>query len=430
MQKKKDPRREADLHSGYKLDSVALGELGLVWNGGGDPTSVSRQMNVYAYKAVDRHGQIIKRLQVARDEQDLRASLKELGFTLVSISKRGRLVSRNNREFITQFLKRLMQLLSNKLDLITSLEIAAQLFSRLEDRAIVEYILASIRSGCSLSASFSKIGCCFDGFIVKTIEIAEKTSRLTDSLTGIIEYLEAKSDIAKNVKNAMRYPIILACCVICVTLFWLIAVVPKFAELFTDVGVKLPLLTKIIVRVSAVLSENCMITLISFIFIGVAGFGILRNRKIMDRVHKIIPVTSKIKKEMYAMNFFYAMGMMIQEKIHLMEGLECVASIGNQEKIQKIISLIKHGTDLSSALRQSGLFSKRELSVVAAGEKSGDMWPAFKAGANMIKSRVDYRVRKAVSLLQPVTIILIGGMLIVIVCSVIAPIYSGLEFCY
>jgi type II secretory pathway component PulF len=289
--------------------------------------------------------------------------------------------------------------------------------------------MSSIRSGFTLSASLAKIDSCFDAFVVKTMEISEKTSKLTEALEGIIEYMEAKSDIGKNVKNAMRYPIVLVCCVMCVMLFWLIAVVPKFAELFVDVGARLPLITRVIIKVSTALSEHCASTFVGFIILGTAVFLASKSSEIMERVHRVVPVVSTIKREMYAMNFFYAMGMMTREKIHLMEGLECVSNMGHTNKIREIVSLVKGGSNLTGALKQSRLFSDHELSIIEAGERSGDLWPAFKAGADMLKARIVHRTQKAISMLQPVTIVVIGGMLITIICSVIMPIYSNLEFC-
>jgi type II secretory pathway component PulF len=386
-------------------------------------------VNIYTYKAMDRSGQVVEKQQVARDERDLRITLKDGGFTVISVAKSGLGFRKHRNEFTTQFLRHLRQLLSNRLDLMTSLEITERLFARAEERAIVTYIISSIRSGCTLSASLAKIGNCFDLFVIKTIEISEKTSKLTEALDGIIEYMAAKADIGKSVKNAMRYPIVLVCCVVCVMLFWLIAVVPKFAELFVDVGAKLPLITRVIIRVSTALSEHCVSTFMGFVILGITAFMASKSKEVMEKVPRVIPVVSTIKREMYAMNFFYAMGMMIREKIHLMEGLECISSMGHTRKIREIVSLVKGGSNLSNAMGRSGLFNDRELSIIEAGERSGDLWPAFKAGADMLKAGIIHRTQKAVSMLQPLTIVVIGGMLITIICSVIMPIYSNLEFC-
>jgi type II secretory pathway component PulF len=387
-------------------------------------------MNIYTYKAMDRSGQIIQKQHVAHDEHDLRLTLKADGFTVISIAKKGFGFSRRGNEFTIQFLKHLRQLLSNRLDLMTSLEITARLFSKTEERAVVEYVIATIKSGCTLSSSLAKISDCFDEFIVKTVEISEKTSRLTDALDGVIQYLEAKSDISRNVRNAMRYPIVLVCCVVCVMLFWLIAVVPKFAELFIDIGARLPLVTRAIIKVSAVLSEYWVCAFTGLIVLGVTAFLASKNSEVVDRLRKMIPIVSTIRRETYAMNFLHAMGMMMREKIHLVEGLECISSMGNASKIRKIVLLVKGGSSLTHALKQSGLFNEHELSIIEAGEKSGDLWQAFKAGADMLKARIIHKTQKAVSMLQPITIVVIGGMLITIICSVIMPIYSTLELSF
>jgi type II secretory pathway component PulF len=386
-------------------------------------------MNMYMYKALNREGQVVEKLQVARDEHDLRTMLTNSELTLISATKKGFRFKKNCRKFAVDFLKHLRQLLFNKLDLLTSLEIVARLFSNSEECAVVEYIISSIKSGCSLSASLAKVDICFDKLTVKTVEISEKTSQLVDAFDGIIEYLEAQEDIRKSVKNAMRYPVILLCCITCVMLFWLVFVVPRFAELFANTNAQLPLITRIIIRASSLLSDHYECLTIVLAVAGFAMFHVSKNREIMERLTKFIPVIATIKREMFAMSFFYAMGVMIREKIHLIEGLECIASIGHSSKIHKIIALVKSGTTLSGALKQSDLFHDHELSIIMAGENSGDLWPAFKSGGDMLKSRLSNKTQKAVSMIQPITIIFIGGMLIIIICSVIMPMYSNLEFC-
>jgi type II secretory pathway component PulF len=130
---------------------------------------------------------------------------------------------------------------------------------------------------------------------------------------------------------------------------------------------------------------------------------------------------------MFVMNFFSAMEIMIQEKVHLIDGLDCVAGIGNYNEVTTISEDIKNGNSLSSAMKQSGLFSDYELSIIMAGEKVGDLWPSFKSGADMLKLKLNDKSQKIISMIQPATIAFIGILLITIVYSVIIPMYANLE---
>jgi type II secretory pathway component PulF len=154
---------------------------------------------------------------------------------------------------------------------------------------------------------------------------------------------------------------------------------------------------------------------------------IFSSRNMRESLLKKIPVLSSLKRELFAMNFFSVIEVLIRERVHLIDCLECASDIGNRREISEIIEDLKNGSMLSTAMKKSKLFSDYEMSIIKTGENSGDLWPAFKTGSEFLKRKVSERTKKLISLIQPITILFMGLLLIVIVYSIIVPMYSNLD---
>ncbi|MDR3224101.1 MAG: type II secretion system F family protein [Holosporales bacterium] len=386
-------------------------------------------MILFKFKALNKDGIVVNGIQAELNENDLKKTLKNKGLLFISATSSKTSIKKPIEDFTIPFLTHLRQLIGNSLDLPTALDIVSQIFMDHEAKTIVLSILSSIKDGCTLSISLSKFDLFFDKLSVKTIEIAEKTSGLPEALQKIIEYLLNKVEITKKIKNAVRYPIILFFCVFCVMLFWLIVIVPKFADLFAELDVSLPLLTKIVIALSSFLSQYFLyITIFLFTLIVWLSRSI-SNKSIREKLLRKIPIAATMSREIFAMNFFTAMEMLLKEKVHLIEGLECVASVENSDAIMAISESIKNGNNLSDSMGKSGLFSNYEVSIISTGEASGDLWPTFKVGADMLRLKLKDKSKKIISMIQPITIAFIGILLVLIAYSVIVPMYSNLDFC-
>jgi type IV pilus assembly protein PilC len=163
-----------------------------------------------------------------------------------------------------------------------------------------------------------------------------------------------------------------------------------------------------------------------FVLLCVAILWGIKDKNRRDQLLTKIPIVSTIKREVFVINFFYAMEIMTKEKIHLLDSFAYITNLGHNDTIQRMSMFIKAGSTLSHAMKSSGLFRDNELAIIKAGEISGDLWPAFKTGADVLKIKLEESIQKFLSLLQPVTIIFVGGILILVIYSVIMPMYAQL----
>ncbi|MDR1391177.1 MAG: type II secretion system F family protein [Holosporales bacterium] len=380
-------------------------------------------MKSFICRAIDKKGQIVEKCFFMNSDTDPFLILKNLDLTLIS-TRANRLNTKNPiTEFTIPFLKNVKQLIKNKLDLITALTIVAQLFKNKEFRSLIYHIIDDIKSGSSFSKSLSKFERYFDMLTVKTLEISEKTAELPESLSRIISHIESESELRNKLKKAFRYPIILLFGVVLVFLFWLIVVVPQFAELFSEIGVTPPLISRIIIKLSCAFKTNL------FYMVAISGMlAFIFFKKLFWQKGKIssnLPIISKINRDRLVLNFFSAMEIMLQEKITLIECIECLRI--PHLKTDKIIGYINLGNSFSSALRKIGFLSDYELAIIETGERTGELCLAFKSITGIKREKLESRFKEIITMIQPITIGLIGILLIIIVYSLIIPLYSNLN---
>lgn len=384
-------------------------------------------MEFYKYKFLDKMGCVKIEFNFIENETQLFQYLNDIGGTLISYKKISSKIRRPIEEFTIPFFKNLYQLISNRMELIASLKITEKLFQKEEGRLIVENIIQNIKSGISFSEALSKFDRYFDKLTLKIIEISEKTANLSDSLKNIIVYLESESITKQKIKNSLRYPMILFFGVVFVMMFWILFIVPKFAELFSDIGTELPFLTKCVIKLSSFFQKNLLIILLIFATLVFFAAKLLKDKKKSEKFLNIIPIVKNIKREIVVMNFFSAMSMMMRGHVNLLDALECQGIIKNFPETKDILLYVRNGTNLTNSMRKCKIFNDYEISIIESGEKSGDLWPAFKSASEMLRMKLNQRSEKIISLIPTITIIFIGILLLVIVYSVIVPMYSNLE---
>ena len=384
-------------------------------------------MQIYLCKAFNNNkGEIIEKKIFADPNADFFETFKKEGLVFISKKEQRSSIRNSVVDFTIPFLKNLTQLVKNRVNLINSLDIVGSLFKNEESKLIVEHITDRIKSGEKLSQSFNKFEKYFDKLTVKTIEVSEKTGGLSESLMRTISYLEESVKLKNKLKSSLRYPIILFFVITLVFSFWIFVLVPKFAELFSEMGVQPPLISRIIMKLSHFMTNN-FVEIIAFVL----TFSFIIWKKFSKQKGKLlskIPFISSIKREIFVFNFFTALEIMTHEKINLIEALECLKN--NNPKIQDTINSIKNGNTFSHAIFKMGTFNNQEISIIKSGEQSGDLWPAFKTASDIAKQNLEKKSEAIISMIQPIAIGVMGILLIIMVYSLITPLYSNLDLCF
>jgi type IV pilus assembly protein PilC len=322
-------------------------------------------------------------------------------------------------------------LISNNINVIKALNITLLSFEKNEYKAIIQYIIYRISSGSSISESMQAIKIShtyfFDEICIKSIEIAEKTARLSKAFEDISKYLEENLKTSKIMKNSMYYPITLFLVILIVIFFWVFFVIPTFAESFSDMGINISPATSSILSFKNFCESNGVLLTIGIALLIVM---LIHNRKLI--VSKI-PIIRLMSRNIMMLKFFQCMNLMLMEKINFIDALMFSSGMSENkvfnQKIQNIILKIKSGYTISDSFSSSGIFTKQELVILSSGENANDIANTFRITSDMLSNKIKHTVDKASVMLTPIITILMGGLLLIVVCSVFMPIYDQLGEC-
>lgn len=329
--------------------------------------------------------------------------------------------------FTLPFFKNIYQLVVNKFDIISALNITANCFID-ERKLIVNFILNKLKIGYTLSESlansflFNKY---FDNIVIEIVRISEKTANLSQSITNIINYLESKNNTKEKIKKTIRYPVIIIILVNIIILFWLILIIPQFQSIFNDLNIELPLLTKCIIKCSFILINYPII--ISIIFISILVYIKLNIHIITNKILNF-PIIKDINNSINKMQFFNALSLMLQANINLIEALDCLNEVENFKQYSNIVNFIRNGKTLTTAIILSQKFENYETSIISVGEKSGQIWISFQSIANILNIKINDKLDKIISTLPTILMIIAGLLLITLVYSTFNPLYTGFNY--
>ena len=379
-------------------------------------------MQFFTCKTLNKNGEVVAKTVFAEESFDFLEFFKKSDLVFISKMIQKSSIKKPIAEFTLPFFRNLAHLIKNNLNLLEALKIIKQLFKNEECQAIVNTIIQHIYSGESLSQVLLKFDRYFDKVCVKSIEISEKTAELPNTLEKIVLHLEKNEKLKHRIKDSMRYPIILMCFIGCVFIFWLFVLVPKFAELFSEMNVELPAISRILISFSKMVSDHVLYILTAIVGLVFAIKHIV-NKYQLTKLSNIF--CRKLKREINIYNFFVAMEIMLYDKINLLEALECTEDIVPQ--VKEVVQSIRSGVTLLSALRRSKILNEYELSIIGAAERAGNLWSAFQSAADISRQNIENKLRRIITFLQPVAITFIGILIIIFVYAMIFPLYSNLN---
>lgn len=368
---------------------------------------------------MNNSGKISAGVAYAHDKADLFQSLKKQNKFVISVKRGKGFEKAPIKDFTLLFFKNLHLLIKNKVDLLEALNICLFLFKSPEKKAIIQQIISSIENGFSLSKSLSLFDQFFDRIVVKSIEIAESTATMASTIENLISYLQKKERTREEIKNALTYPTILFCIMFSIFLFWIIYIVPNFVDLFQDVGIEIPLATRIVVAFRTFVIYYSWFVLIPLIF--VFKMKLLKINQILNK----IPFLSNHMRDVKVLNFFLSMKIMLQNKINLLSVLNALEE--KELDISQVIDKIQKGNNLFVSLGCLNILKEYELAVIRSGEKSGTLQQSFEILSDILQHKVKSRTDKIISLVQPVMILVVGILLIAVICAVFVPLYSNLN---
>ena len=298
-------------------------------------------------------------------------------------------------------------------------------------KELVSDLYEQIEKGAYFSQALARHPEAFSFFYLNMIRIGELSGKMDETLGRLAEFKEKEDELIAQVKSALTYPAFLFTAG-AVSIFILVAFfIPRFVSMFSDFDQALPLPTRIIIRVSALLSRFGWLLIVASvpgIVFAKSYYKAEQNRLVVDGFILRLPLFRNIIQKMEIARFSYALGVLLKSGVPMVEALEAVSfSVDNRVFRKKLLSFkenIRKGQSLSKCLSGEKLFPALLVNMVSVGEESGELAEMLNRIAATYESEVNRSVKTMVSLTEPVLILFIGGILVLMVFSILLPIFN------
>ena len=396
-------------------------------------TATATKEFVFEWEGRDRNGKQVRGETRAAGENQVMASLRRQGVSPTKIKKRKmRSGQKIKPKDIAIFTRQLATMMKAGVPLLQAFDIVGRGNANASVTKLLNDIRTDVETGTSLSAAFRKYPMYFDSLYCNLVEAGEAAGILESLLDRLATYMEKTEAIKSKIKSALMYPIAVVVVAFVVVSVIMIFVIPAFKEVFTSFGADLPAPTLFVIAMSEIFVKWW------WLIFGSIGGGLYffmqawkRNEKVqqfMDRLMLKLPVFGDLVYKSVIARWTRTLATMFAAGVPLVEALDSVGGAsGNsvyESATQKIQQEVSTGTSLTAAMTNANVFPSMVLQMCAIGEESGSIDHMLGKAADFYEAEVDDMVAGLSSLMEPVIIVFLGGLIGGIVVSMYLPIFK------
>jgi type IV pilus assembly protein PilC len=393
---------------------------------GQNSAAVKRQLQRMRYKPI-----LIK-----ADEADDQATYKEILGNFVYKDANGSIQialfgSKPTSKQIILFTRQLATMIGSGVALIQALGILADQQESLGLRKAIVKIRRDVENGVKLSSALANHKEIFNTLYVALIKAGEISGHLDVIMNKLVEYIEKTEKIKSQVKSAMAYPTIIITVAVAVVVLLMVYMVPTFTQQFMNAEQELPGLTQAVIGISDFLVAGWHYFLFFVFVVGVIfriSLSTRDGRRQFDRFLLQAPVFGSLIKKVVIGRFCSTLSIMLSSGVNILEALSiCAATSGNliiEEFVHKVRIALERGSKLSVPLQAGGLFPPMVTSMIAVGEQTGALDEMLKKVSHFYEEEVDIAIKTMTSMIEPILIVVIGGIVGVIAIALYLPMFD------
>jgi len=298
-------------------------------------------------------------------------------------------------------------------------------------KSVIFKLTKSVEGGTQLSQALSEYPENFNTIYISMVQAGEASGNLELTLERLATQLEKEAEITSKIRGALIYPAIVLVVIILVMGFMMTSVVPQIAELYESFNKPLPWLTQVMMFGSDLITKWWFVT---FPFIGALIFGIYRYLKTPSGKHNIartkltMPPFNQLFLKMYMARFSRTLGSLEASGIPILESLKLVSESLNNDilkaEVEVLAEEVKSGRALSEALQKTEYFLPLVGQMIKVGEDSGTMSDMLDRLATFYENEVDQAVKNISTIIEPVLIVVMGGLVILMIVGILYPVYG------
>ncbi len=394
----------------------------------------------FVYRAWDQSGRLETGVMEADTPRVAAASLQARGFLVTSIVEQEQVVGavrqvqrffRINRQDLVLFTRQLATMLSAGLPIVTALNVLEEQAADRRFREIIHTVRGGIERGGTLSGEIARHPAAFFSFYVNTVRSGEVSGVLDTSLNYLADYLEREYDLVQRVRTAATYPLVVLVFTMMVAVGAILFIVPVFVGVFQSFRVPLPLITRIMLGVSHGVRTYGVVGLAALGLLAVVASTARRSeagQRAFDAWVLRVPILGPLVHRLALARFGRSMAVVIRSGIPILEGLAVVATaLGNRvvgAAFETAREQMREGHPMADAMRKQPLIPSMVVQMVRVGEETGAMEDVLGKVADFYEREVDNTVKRFASVVEPILIVCVGGVVFLVALSVLLPIWT------
>ena len=407
-------------------------------------------MPTYQFEAMDAAGQEIRDVIEAPSEEEAHTTIRQMGYFVTRITvkrekesaaarrgakkKRGLAIGGGGSKIVTTFTRQLSILQDAGLPIVRSLKILEGNAKPGKLKNALQDVVEEIEAGATLSEGMSKCPKVFNRLYINMIKAGEAGGALEVILQRLADFMERAETLKRKVKGAMIYPAVVITVAVAILTFIMLKIVPVFTKMFADFGLKLPAATQLLVAMSKyVVSCWFLIPLIPvglFLFIKLAR-KFRYGRTGWDMFLLKLPVLGMLLEKNIMARTTRTLGTLVAAGVPILEAVTITkATAGNDvyaRMLGKVHDAIREGDSFANPLRQSKTVDPIVVNMVDVGEETGELDKMLMKVADNYDDEVDTLVASLVSLLEPIMVVLLGGIVGFIVVALFLPLVTLIQ---
>lgn len=393
-------------------------------------------MTEFVVRLADERGKVQEQTHTAATAEELRARFTQSGYHVYSVKAKGLLGGNDSRkkkvklDTFLVFNQQFLTLIKAGLPILGSLDLLARRQKVLNFRGQLEDVAQRVKTGESISAAFEAQG----GFPVvytTTLLAGERSGNLEEVLQRFVDFQRVSLTFRKKLTASLIYPTLLILMVIALLVFLISFVVPQFASLYEQLGTKLPSMTVFLLTIGADTQKYglyvaAMIALLAFLFYKWAKTE--AGATMIDRVRIATPFLGTIWLKYQVGLFSRTLSTLLTGGLPLVPSLETAAKAIDSKQIglavYRSVETVREGKGLSASLAATKVFPELAIEMIEVGESTGALPQMLNSVAEFFEEDVQTNLTAAMSLIEPLILVVMGVVVVLILIALYLPIIS------
>lgn len=406
-------------------------------------------MAAFEYVALDSEGNEKRGILEADSSRQVRQKLRQQGLIPTTVreanqssgahegqslasQRRARLRKRHiTHHEVVLMTRQLATLLESGTPLEEALLGVAEQSERPRVKLLVMAVRSRVLEGHTLAAGFADFPHIFNEMYRATVSAGEESGHLADVLQQLADFTEGQQALRQKISSAAIYPSIMIIVSISIVVFLLSYVVPQLVNLFKDSGQELPWLTRTMITLSDLVKTYGIYAGLAIVIFVVALRKLLEKQEHRRRFHLLLlklPILGKLLRVINTARYAHTLGILIESGVPVIDAMRAsarvVVIIPIREKLNRAANQVQEGLSINKALRETHYISPMSLHLIATGESSGRLQQMLAKAAQAQERDAEMLLNNILTLFEPFMTLVMGGAILLIVLSVLLPIFS------